>query len=170
MSNEKILIITSDKILEIDAQNMLRKLGYSVSLVNSYGSDAVKKVEGLHPDLVLIDITLSGGMDINMANASQQLREMLNIPLIYLADRLDDITSQQIKVRASYEYLCKPFKERELHAAIEMALYRDKLEKRLKEAEIWRATMLKGINQGVIIVDKNRLVEFMNPAAEAWRF
>ncbi|MBU4185226.1 MAG: PAS domain S-box protein [Proteobacteria bacterium] len=53
-----------------------------------------------------------------------------------------------------------------------MALYKHKIERKLKESEQWLATTLKSIGDAVIATDNSKLITFMNPVAEAltgWR-
>ena len=61
----------------------------------------------------------------------------------------------------------KPFEDRDLNAGIEMALYKRKMENRLKESEQWLSTTLKSIGDAVIATDKAGHVTFMNPVAES---
>jgi hypothetical protein len=60
---------------------------------------------------------------------------------------------QRAKITEPYGYILKPFQERELYTTIEMALYKHKMEKKLKENEQWLATTLKSIGDAVIATD-----------------
>lgn len=78
----------------------------------------------------------------------------------------NDSTFQRAKITEPYGYILKPFEERELRITIEMALYKHKMERRLKESEEWLNTTLKGIGDAVITTNKNGLITFMNPVVE----
>ena len=68
--------------------------------------------------------------------------------------------------------MVKPFKERELHITIDMALYKHRMERRLKEREKWFATTLRSIGDAVIATDREGRITFMNAVAEelmGWR-
>src|SRR5207247_2380885 len=66
----------------------------------------------------------------------------------------------------------KPFRDRELQIAIEMALYKHKAEIMIGESREWLAAALRSVGEAVIASDRNGAIRFMNPAAEeltGWR-
>ena len=63
MEKAKILIAEDEPIIGIDIQNTLQNKGYDVPAVIPSGEEAVRKAEELDPDLILMDITLSGKID-----------------------------------------------------------------------------------------------------------
>ena len=88
----------------------------------SYGNEAVEKAAEMRPDLVLMDIRLKGAM--NGVEAAQEIRARFDIPVVYLTALADENTLQRAKVTEPCGYISKPFGERELQAAIEIALQR----------------------------------------------
>ncbi len=164
MSDAKILIVEDEGIAALDIQQRLISLGYTASDIASSGEEAVKKAEETSPDLVLMDIMLPGKID--GVTAAEQIRASFDIPIIYLTAYTDEATLQRAKVTEPYAYIIKPFQERELHIAIDMALYKHKMERKLKESEKWFATTLRSIGDAVITTDKNGLITFMNAVAE----
>ncbi|MHB8127069.1 MAG: response regulator [Desulfitobacteriaceae bacterium] len=164
MSAAKILIVEDEGIEALDLQYRLISLGYSAPDIVATGKEAVKKAEETSPDLVLMDIMLPGEMD--GVAAAEQIRDRLGIPVIYITAYADDDTLQRAKITEPYGYLVKPFREKELHITIDMALYKHKMERKLKESEKRFATTLRSIGDAVMATDKNGLVIFMNPVAE----
>jgi|Deesub1362A_J573_1020465.scaffolds.fasta_scaffold00013_17 diguanylate cyclase (GGDEF)-like protein/PAS domain S-box-containing protein len=165
MEEVRILIVEDEGIVAKDIQNRLKKLGYSVAGIVASGEDAVKKAEETRPDLVLMDIKLKGEM--NGIGAAEQIRKKFDIPVIYLTAYADEDTIERAKVTEPFGYMLKPFEERELRSNIEMALYKHKMEKRLRESKQWLATTLKSIGDAVIATDEKGCVAFMNPVAES---
>ncbi len=104
--------------------------------------------------------------NIDGIEAAKEIRARFNIPVVYLTAYSNDSTFQRAKITEPYGYILKPFEERELRITIEMALYKHKMERRLKESEEWLNITLKGIGDAVITTDKNGLITFMNPVAE----
>ena len=74
---------------------------------------------------------------------------------------------------APFGYVLKPFREQELLVAIEMAVFRHSMERRLRQSERKFVATLASIGDGVIATDLHGRVTFMNPVAEAltaWPF
>ena len=165
MSNSRILVVEDEGIIAKDIQSTLNRSGYSVIAIASSGEEAIKKAMETHPDLVLMDIVLQGDMD--GVAAAEKIRDRFDIPVVYLTAYSDDTTLQRAKITEPYGYILKPFQERELYTTIEMALYKHKIERKLKENERWVATLLKSIGDAVIATDTSKLITFMNPVAEA---
>ena len=59
----------------------------------------------------------------------------------------------------------KPFDEKQLYATIETALLRHHLESELREGRQWLNAVLDGINDGVIALDNQGTIRFINPIA-----
>ncbi|MCG9968259.1 response regulator [Pelotomaculum terephthalicicum JT] len=164
MSDAKILIVEDEGIEALDLQHRLTGLGYTAPDIVSTGEEAIKKAEETNPDLVLMDIMLYGEMD--GVAAAKKIQARFDIPVVYVTAYADEKTLQRAKITAPYGYLVKPFRERELYITIDMALYKHKMERKLKESEKWFSTTLRSIGDAVIATDKNGLITFMNPVAE----
>ena len=165
-----VLVVEDESIIALDIKATLTNLGYSVPAVASGGEEAVQKVAEHDPDLVLMDIHLRGGMD--GVEAAAAIRDRFDVPVVYLTAYADPPTVGRARVTEPYGYLLKPFAERELHVVIEMALYRHRMARQLKESEWWLSATLRSIGDGVIAADGDWRVRFMNPVAEAltgWR-
>jgi diguanylate cyclase (GGDEF)-like protein/PAS domain S-box-containing protein len=111
-----------------------------------------------------MDIRLIGEMD-GIA-AAEQISSQFDIPVIYLTAHADENTLRRAKLTTPFGYVLKPFEERELRTAIEIALYKHEMEKRLKENAQWLRTVLNSISDGVIVTDTKGCITFLNPIAE----
>lgn len=131
MSKINVLIVEDESIVAKDIQHSLKKLGYNVLGICSTGEDAIKSVEELGPDIVLMDIMLKGSM--NGIEAAAKIRETNNIPVIFLTAYADENTLSKAKVSEPFGYIIKPFKEIDLHTSIEMAIYKHEKEHDLKK-------------------------------------
>ncbi len=112
------------------------------------GHDAVKKAGETKPDLVLMDIMLKGEMD--GIDAAQQIRDLYDIPIVYLTAYFDDETLERAKVTEPFGYILKPFEDMGIQSVIEMAIYKHQVEQRLKkQAKILKFSneMLNEINE-----------------------
>lgn len=165
MAETRILVVEDESVVAKDIQWSLKGLGYEICGWASSGEEAIQKAKDLRPDLVLMDIVLKGDMD--GVQASEHIRKSFNIPVIYLTAYADDHTLQRAKVTEPFGYILKPFEERELHTTVEVALYRHKTEKAIREKEQWLSTTLKSIGEGVITTDISGNIMFMNSVAES---
>jgi len=159
---KKILIVEDEKIVARHIHGTLISLGYDVSDIVSSGEDAVEKAGSNPPDLVLTDIMLEGQM--SGIEAADIIRSSLGIPVIYLTAYTDEKIIQEAKIAEPFGYILKPFEERELHATIEMAFYRQKVEKELRESEKKYRTLVEKIEEGICVFDENENFTFVNPA------
>ncbi|HID43340.1 MAG TPA: PAS domain S-box protein [Archaeoglobaceae archaeon] len=164
MDGTKVLIVEDENIVAMDIKYTLKNLGYTVSGIASSGEEAIKLVEETSPDIVLMDIMLRGEMD--GIQAAEIIRSRHYIPVIYLTAYSDSRTLQRAKVTEPFGYILKPFEEKELKTSIEIALYKHKMERKLKESEKWFSTTLRSIGDAVIATDNDGKVIYMNPMAE----
>ena len=111
-----------------------------------------------------MDIVLKG--EIDGITAAERIWEECGVPIIYLTAYADETTLSRAKMTEPFGYILKPFDERELQTAIEMAFYKAQMYSRLREREEWLSTILKSIGDGVIATDPAGRIAFLNPLAE----
>jgi PAS domain S-box-containing protein len=165
MEKTKILIVEDNRIVAEEIKMKLEHRGYVITAVTSSGEGALDSVDTDPPDAVLMDIRLGEGM--NGIETAAELRKLHQFPIIYLTAHADDETISRAKVTQPNGYIIKPFDERELHSAIEIALYKHQMDRQLMESQEWLLTTLKSIGDGVIATDLNGCIKFMNPVAES---
>lgn len=165
MVQTRILVVEDEVIVADDIRRSLQNLGYDVTSIASSGEIAIKKVEENTPDLVLMDIMLQGKMD--GIEAASQIKSRFDIPVVYLTAYSDEKIMERAKITEPFGYLIKPFRDREVQINIEIALYKNKIERELKESREWFYVTLKSISDAVIATDPKGCVLFMNPAAQS---
>ncbi|MCK4837233.1 MAG: response regulator [Desulfobulbaceae bacterium] len=121
-----ILIVEDEAIIGMEIQARLVKLGYDVPVVVDTGEKAIKEAGIMKPDLILMDISLKG--DLDGVEVAKNIQQSLSIPVVFLTANTDDQTFQRVKRANPFGYIQKPFQERELHNAIEIALYKSRKE------------------------------------------
>ena len=165
MAQTQILVVEDEAIVAEDIRSSLLNMGYSVPATVTSGKEAIRKAGENNPDLVLMDIMLKGEMD--GIETAEEMRSRFNIPVVYLTAYSDKNTLERAKITEPFGYIIKPFKERELSINIEIALFKHKMEKKLKESREWFTTTLKSTSDAVIATDSDGCVKFMNPAARS---
>jgi len=149
-----ILIVEDESIVAKDIQQSLKKLGYEVLGVCSTGEDAVVKAEQTKPSLVMMDIMLKGEM--SGIDAAEQIRQKLDIPIIFLTAYADSSTLSKAKVTEPYGYIIKPFKEIDLQTNIEIALYKhEKTSETKKERDFLYSLVEAKSTKDTIFVKSN---------------
>lgn len=129
----RILVVEDESIVAFNLQQRLEQLGYDVRAVAVSGAESLDLIHELLPDLVLMDTHIQGNMDgIEVAS---QLRETHPVPVIYLTVYAEDAILERARQTRPYGYLLKPISERELHATIQMAFERHKLELELLDKQ-----------------------------------
>lgn len=159
-----IMVVEDEAVVAMDIESQLRDMGYEVCCCVDNGHDAIACARSHQPDLVLMDIVIKGDMD-GIETASH-INRAVNIPVIFLTAYSDEDTIGRAVRSAAYGYLTKPFQGRELHAGIEVALYKSRLERRLRNSEQWFASTLRCVGDAVVATDAQGHITFMNPAAE----
>lgn len=163
MVNEKILVVEDEGIVAMHIQNTLKNLGYTVCGIASSGEEAIEMAKNFSPDIVLMDIVLKGMID--GIEAADHIRKNFDIPAIFLSAYGDESTLNRAKITEPYGYLLKPFKERDLHIAIEIAIYKHGIEARLKAIDRFLSTILKSIGDAIITTDIGGSITFSNSVA-----
>ncbi|MBB3194657.1 two-component system response regulator [Roseateles terrae] len=129
----RIQIVEDERIVALDLRAGLEQLGYEVVGIAANEPDALKLARHAEPDLVLMDIHLDRGSD--GISAARQLRELLQVPVIFLSAYGEPETLQRAAEAAPYGYLLKPFELRELNATVRMAMVRRAAERQTEDAE-----------------------------------
>lgn len=171
MSASKVMVVEDESIISLHLKTTLLRLGYAVSGVAASGDAALRKIKVSRPDLVLMDIHLKG--DMNGIETSQKIKTDFQIPIIYLTANADSLTFQEAKQTDPYSYIIKPFEEKELGIAIELALRQHQKEQTTRSSEAWYAFAFKALQAAVIATDPDGYVAFMNSYAEmitGWTF
>ena len=110
--------------------------------------------------LVLMDIHLSGKLD--GIQTAEKVRSEFSVPVIFLTAHANPEVLDRAKRTYPFGYLVKPIRQADLVSAIEVALYKHQMERKLKQREAWLATTLRCAGNGVIITDAGGRIEFLN--------
>jgi PAS domain S-box-containing protein len=159
----KIMIVEDELIVAKNIENHLRKIGYEVICTVDSGEDAIARAAETKIDLVLMDIKLVG--EIDGVEAARQIHDRFQIPVVYLTAYTDDETLQRAKVTAPFGYIIKPFEPKKLHTTIEIALYKNSMERKLKESELRFRTLASFSPVGIFQTDVNGHCIYVN---ERW--
>jgi diguanylate cyclase (GGDEF)-like protein/PAS domain S-box-containing protein len=158
----RIMVVEDEYIISEDIKRSLKSSGFEVVAVASSGHEAIELAAKVKPSLILMDIMLRGEMD--GIQAARVIYERFSIPIIFLTSMTGHQTFERALATEPFAYMLKPIRELELMAAIEMALYKHNLYRKLKENEHWLFCTLNSIGVGVVTTDPVGSVTFINLA------
>jgi PAS domain S-box-containing protein len=161
----RIMVVEDEAVISMEIQDRLTKMGHSICGTAASGEEAVSIATAKRPDLILMDVQLRG--EVDGVQTAKRIRDLIEIPVIYLTAFADDRTVERAKLTQPFGYLIKPFSEKELYAAIEMALYKNSMEARVRDSERRYATTIRCIADCVIVTDTDMKITLMNPAAQS---
>ena len=164
MAKPKILVVEDEALVAKDLELLITDLDYDFVGHATSADEAVKKAVKLEPDLILMDIVLKG--ERNGIAASQEIKAKLGTPILFLTAYTDVKLIEKAKSIGPYAYIVKPFQKRQLFAAIEMALYKNQMEKRLKDSEKKLKGMLQSIGDSMSMIDKDLNILWANETAK----
>ena len=118
----KILMVEDDMIIAADISMQLTSFGYEVIGISTRAEDALITIESNRPDIILMDIVLTGKM--NGIEAAQIILETFQIPVIFLTSNSDDATFQRAITAKPYAFITKPFQRSDLERTIKLTFQR----------------------------------------------
>ena len=133
MTRTRVMVVEDERIVALNLQRRLTKLGYEISSVVTSGSEALRHINQDRPDIVLMDVNIEG--DIDGIETASRIPEEYNLPVVYLTAYSEEATLQRARTTQPYGFLLKPISERELHATIQMVLERRRADTIMRENE-----------------------------------
>jgi CheY-like chemotaxis protein len=165
LTGVSVLIVEDEKLASRLVQETLNRLGYRVAGIAASGEEAVVKAGELRPSLILMDIVLAGSMDGIQAAAA--IGSQHGIPVVFMTAQAEDRYFRRAMETLPYGFVYKPVKDRELKVALEVALARRSLERRLLDAPLWLGATLRCISEVLVAIDPQGKIRFMTVTAEA---
>jgi DNA-binding NarL/FixJ family response regulator len=120
MIKARILVVEDDGVLATIERWRLMELGYEICGSVKNGEDALNSIENLHPDLIIMDIGLKGGID--GIETATRIKKNFNIPFVFISSHTDEATISKLKAFHARSFVKKPFDDDDLRIAIELEL------------------------------------------------
>ncbi|MFH1242667.1 MAG: response regulator [Pseudomonadota bacterium] len=160
----RIMIVENDAVLKMNLEEMLTSLGYELVGQAETGEQAVETARNLEPDLILMDIILPDKID--GISAAEEIKRESDVAVIFITGYHDEEFVERSKRVAPSGYIVKPFHESEIKAAIEIALYKRKMEKKLHK----RYEQLREANRVLEreIKERKNAQEDLRKGQQAW--
>lgn len=164
MHKKTILVVEDELMIAEDILESLSEMGYFVPCTVASGREAIAKTLEYRPNLVLMDIMLKGEWD--GIQTAHEIHKIHDCAIIYLTAFTDQKMLQRAKITSPFGYILKPFREKELHAMVEISLHRHEMEQQNRDRmQLFLQTLLS-TQDAIIVTNEAGQVRFINPAAE----
>ena len=158
----KVLVVEDEGLIAHDISSRLEAMGHQV--VGTAGTAEEALEMAAEADIVLMDIRIDGPID--GIEAAARIRERFQLPVVFLTAHSDRPTLDRAKVTGAFAYLVKPIAQASLNTAIEIALYKHRMERKLEEREALLRTTLSSVADAVVVTDHRSNVLMLNQAAQ----
>ena len=127
----RVLIADDESGILSLLKRFLQEAGHEVVGMATSGDEALDLARALKPELVLMDIVMPG--EIDGIRAAGIMKGEMQIPSIFITGYTDKEYRDRAKFVEPLGYIVKPFKLEQLQATIEMALYREEVDRKARE-------------------------------------
>jgi CheY-like chemotaxis protein len=129
------------------------------------GEEAIMKSAEMVPDLVIMDVNISGTLDA--IDAAHYLFQIFHIPVVFMASKSDEEKLARIKYPQPYGIIFKPFAAIEATTIVDLALYThaNRIPALGKLPVGDPRKMMDNENEAIILLDKRNRVILFNPYA-----
>ena len=124
-STRKVLIVDPDVATRREVRAACEQDGYQV-LEADGGAEALRQLEGSHPSLILLEVTLPDGAGFDVCREVRKMDPA--VPVIMMSSRSDEIDVVVALEIGADDYVTKPLRLRELVARMTAHLRRTRFE------------------------------------------
>ncbi|RMA97464.1 DNA-binding response OmpR family regulator [Thermoactinomyces vulgaris] len=149
MMRETLLMVDDEIGIIQMMKRLLEKEGFEGILEATSGEEALEKIRKHPVDLILLDVMLP---DTDGFRLCQQIREMTDVPILFLTARTADMDKLTGFSMGGDDYITKPFNPLEVVARIKAILHRQRrLNSRLREFRTGHFVLY--LEQAKLVVD-----------------
>lgn len=160
MEKARLLLVDDDDDFASMLKIKLEMFGYEVTGIVSSADLVMSNIKETHPDVVLLDIKLGRECDgIEIAN---EIRSTGSCAIVYVTGYSEDHLIERAKITEPLGYIIKPFSDRELKTAVELAVYRAGMEERLRLSEEKYRSIFEASPETIAFLDTDGIVRDLN--------
>jgi len=134
-SHARILIVEDERIPAVFLQEILESKGFTVIGICDKGADAITTALALKPDIIFMDIMLKDG--ISGAEAALKISTEIETKIIFLTAHSDEEMIEYALECGAINYLIKPYREKQILTALQLALNQTKIQKKEQQQYIY---------------------------------
>lgn len=121
MTSRKILVIDDSRVIRVRVREMLPPGNFEV-LEAKDGLEGINLIRQEHPNLIMLDFLLPKMSGWEVFQQIQQNPELQKIPLVLMSGRKEEVVEKIQEPFEYFEFILKPFEQKELIGAIKSAM------------------------------------------------
>jgi len=134
MNSKETILVVDDIETNIDILNDILSNQYDI-MVALDGDSAISFAIENMPDLILLDIMMPKIDGYEVCKKLKSHPKTINIPIIFTTARTDEDSIEKAYDVGGVDYVCKPYKPKELHARVSMHLKMNRLLRDLQRSK-----------------------------------
>ncbi|MBD2426375.1 response regulator [Phormidium sp. FACHB-1136] len=121
MASHKILVIDDSRVIRMRVRDMLPQGNFEVIEAKD-GVEGMDAIRAQHPNLIMLDFLLPRMSGWEVFQEIQASPELQKIPLVLMSGRKEEVTEKMSEPFEYFEFIQKPFEQKELIEAIKAAM------------------------------------------------
>lgn len=121
MATHKILVIDDSRVIRMRVRDMLPQGNFEV-LEASDGVEGLNAIREQRPNLIMLDFLLPRMSGWEVFQEIQGQPDLQHIPLVLMSGRKEEVTEKMTEPFEFFEFIQKPFEQKELIEAIKGAM------------------------------------------------
>jgi DNA-binding response OmpR family regulator len=121
VASHKILVIDDSRVIRMRVRDMLPQGNFEVIEAKD-GVEGMDAIRAQHPNLIMLDFLLPRMSGWEVFQEIQASPELQKIPLVLMSGRKEEVTEKMSEPFEYFEFIQKPFEQKELIEAIKAAM------------------------------------------------
>ena len=106
---QRILFVEDDPDIQTVARMALEAVGGFTVLACSHGAEALDKISGFSPDLILLDVMMPGMDGPATLEALRRLPEAAHVPVVFMTAKVQAQEVARYRELGAVDVIAKPF-------------------------------------------------------------
>ncbi|WP_026072562.1 response regulator [Nodosilinea nodulosa] len=121
MTNHRILVIDDSRVIRMRVRDMLPQGNFEVIEAQD-GVEGMDAIRSQRPNLIMLDFLLPRMSGWEVFQEIQANPDLQHIPLVLMSGRKEEVTEKMTEPFEYFEFIQKPFEQKELIEAIKAAM------------------------------------------------
>lgn len=121
MANHRILVIDDSRVIRMRVRDMLPQGNFEVIEAQD-GVEGMDAIRSQRPNLIMLDFLLPRMSGWEVFQEIQANPDLQHIPLVMMSGRKEEVTEKMTEPFEYFEFIQKPFEQKELIEAIKAAM------------------------------------------------